>query len=116
MSIRNASIEHAISLGNGATITPQLGVYYQTDYDFRGSATGKGGGGPSYCNQEAYSMFRARVTYAPASENWQATLIGSNINGAEYFQVCGASRSGVFDYRHGAPAQWGLEWNYSWDG
>jgi len=83
-------------------------------YDFRGSADGTTSGAPSYCNQPAYSKFRARVTYAPVSENWQASLFGSNINGAEYFQVCGASRSGVFDYRHGAPAQWGLEFNYSW--
>ncbi len=110
----NASIEHTYLLGSGATLTPQLGMYYQSDYDFR-TAVDKSSAN-SYCFQEAYTKFRGRVTYEPADANWQASLYGSNINDQEYFEICGASRSGVFDYRHGAPSMWGLEFSARFGG
>jgi len=108
----NATIEHAFLLANGGTLTPQLGVYYQTDYDFR---TGISETAPdSFCFQEAYAKFRARVTYVPEDGAWQASLFGRNIGDERYFEVCGGARSGAFDYRYGEPDYWGLEFNYSW--
>ena len=108
----NAMIEHAFVLGNGATLTPQLGLYYQSDYDFE---TGIDASGPvSFCHQPSFTKFRTRVTYEPADGNWQASLFGQNINDERYFEICGGSRSGVFDYRYGQPDTWGAEFTYRW--
>ena len=110
----NATIEHAFQLANGASLTPQLGVYYQTEYDFR---TGISETAPdSFCFQDAYAKFRARLTYVPAEENWQASLFGQNIGDETYLEVCGGARSGAFDYRYGEPDYWGLEFTYNWGG
>ena len=110
----NASIEHVFQLPNGASITPTVGMYWQSDYDFvegidRNAAV-------SYCFQPAYAKLRGRVTYLPASANWQASLFGSNINDETYFEICGGARSGVFDYRYGNPQVFGLEFQYFWGG
>ena len=102
----SASVEHAFQLANGATLTPQLGLYYQSEYDFRRS---QDGGADSVCNQDAYSKLRARVTYQPQDDAWQASLYGSNIGDERYFAYCDFSRSGTFDYHWGAPDLWGLE-------
>ena len=108
----NAMVEHAFELGNGATITPQLGLYYQSEYDFV-AALDKSGPN-SLCYQGGYTKLRARLTYQPAEANWQASLFGSNINDERYLEICGTARAGVYDYRWGAPARWGLEFNYTW--
>ena len=105
-------VEHAFELGNGATMTPQLGLYYQSEYDFV-AALDKSGPN-SLCYQGGYTKLRARLTYQPAEANWQASLFGSNINDELYKEICGTARSGVYDYRWGAPARWGLEFNYTW--
>ena len=68
----------------------------------------------SYCFQPAYSKFRGRVTYLPASANWSASLFGSNINDEIYYEICGGARSGVFDYRYGDPQTYGIEFQYFW--
>ncbi len=107
----NAMVEHVFELGNGATLTPQLGVYYQSEYDFQG---GLEPGARSVCYQGGYTKMRARLTYEPVDGAWQASLFGSNINDERYFEICGQARSGVFDYRYGAPSRWGLEFNYRW--
>ena len=107
----NATIEHVFQLGNGAALTPQLGVYWQDDYDFSG---GIDGGPPSFCFQEGFSKVRARVSYDPPEGNWQASLFGANISDERYLEVCGGSRSGAFDYRYGQPDTWGLEFTYDW--
>ena len=108
----NASIEHVFQLPNGATITPTVGMYWQDDYDFE---EGLDRNAPvSYCFQPAYAKFRGRVTYLPESANWQASLFGSNINDEVYYEICGFSRAGVFDYRYGNPQVFGLEFQYFW--
>jgi len=107
----NASIEHAFVLGSGATLTPQLGVYWQDDYDFFEQLVDSP---PSFCNQPSYAKFRARATYVPSSGNWQASLFGNNITDETYFEWCDDGRSGTYAYRYGPPSQWGLEFNYSW--
>ena len=106
-----ATLEHAFQLANGATLTPQLGVYWQDDYDF---SSGIDGGPPSYCFQGGFAKIRTRVTYDPPDATWQASLFGSNISDERYYEVCGGSRSGVYDYRYGQPDTWGLEFTYDW--
>jgi len=109
----NASLEHEFQLGNGGTLTPLLGVYYQADYDFRG-ALDNNGAEKSLCFQEAYSKVRARVTYVPEAGNWQASLFGSNIADERYFDWCGYGRGGSYYSRFGRPSHWGLEFMYNW--
>ena len=105
------SIEHPFVLGNGATLTPHLGMYYQDDFEWRG---GLENDPPSLCFQEAYATFRTRVTYDPPDGNWQASLFGVNIGDKRYFAFCDHARTGVFDYRYGRPATWGLEFVHRW--
>ena len=59
--------------------------------------------------EPAYSKFRARVTYVPAAQNWQASLFGSKITDERYREWCGNGRSGTFYSRFGRPDTWGLE-------
>jgi len=109
----NATVEHEFQLGNGATLRPQLGMYYQSEYDWIG---GLGPDSPnSFCFQPGYSKFRARLTYAPSAGNWEASLFGQNIFDERYYERCNASRrSGVHDYRYGRPETWGAEFVYRW--
>jgi iron complex outermembrane receptor protein len=107
----NASIEHVFELASGATITPRLGMYFQTEYDY---VTGIDPSTDSICMQDAYLKLRGRVTYLPADGNWQASLYGSNLTDEVYFEICGKGRSGVMDYRYGDPKTVGLEFQYFW--
>ena len=110
----NATVEHVFQLGNGASITPQLGMYWADDYDFAGGLDSTVGQ-RSRCFTPAYAKFRARVTYQPADAPWQASLFGSNINDERYNEWCQASgRSGTYYNRFGRPDTWGLEFNYRW--
>ena len=109
----NATVEHAFQLGNGASLTPMLGMYWQDDYDFEGgldTTTNE----RSLCFTPAYAKFRARATYAPAEGNWTAALFGQNITDERYNEWCTEGRSGAFYYRYGRPDTWGLEFNYRW--
>jgi len=107
----NASLEHVFELASGATITPRLGMYFQTEYDY---VTGIEATTDSICMQDAYLKLRGRVTYLPADGNWQASLYGSNLTDEVYFEICGKGRAGVMDYRYGDPKTVGLEFQYFW--
>jgi iron complex outermembrane receptor protein len=109
----NATIEHAFQLGNGATLTPQLGVYWQDDYDFVG-ALDASMNERSVCFTPAYAKLRTRITYVPAVGNWQASLFGKNINDERYNEWCDEGRSGTYLIRYGRPDTWGLEFTYRW--
>ena len=106
----NATVEHAFQLTNGASLTPMLGLYYQSEYDFTQNLVDSP---PSKCYQPGYSKLRARLSYDDPSENWQASIYGYNITDKRYFEWCGNSRSGTFARRWGAPAEWGVEFNYT---
>jgi len=111
----NATIEHAFQIGNGATLTPQLGMYWQDSYNFEGSLDSDSAtAGEGVCKQPSYTKFRARATYVPASGNWQASLYGQNITDERYMEWCAEGRSGTFYSRYGRPSTWGLEFNYRW--
>jgi outer membrane receptor protein involved in Fe transport len=109
----NATVEHQFQLGNGATLTPQLGMYYQTGYDWVGAL--QENSPHSFCYQPAYSKFRTRITYAPSDQRWQASLYGQNITDERYLERCNdGRRSGAHDYRYGRPVTWGAEFEYRW--
>jgi len=108
----SATVEHEFQLGNGATLSPQLGMYYQSDYEWEGGLTE--GAPDSFCHQDAYARFRTRLTYTPPDGNWEAALFGYNITDKRYWTGCGGGRSGVFDYYWGRPETWGLEFSARW--
>src|SRR5690606_34582862 len=105
-----ASVEHAFTLANGATITPQIGIYAQDDYRWMNSFPGDTTGLPSdqvpdgfplqFCDQDAYTKTRLRVTYEPAEGNWQAAVFGYNITDEEILAGCGATRTGTYRWYH----------------
>ena len=107
------SVEHTFLLGNGASLTPNLSVYWQDDYDF---TAGLVDSPPSKCNQEAYALVRARVNFQPPSSAWEASLFGSNVTDERYFSFCNVGRAGVYDYTYGAPDRWGLEFQMNFGG
>jgi iron complex outermembrane receptor protein len=103
-----ASVEHAFQLANGATFTPQLGVYMQDEYFWYDPTSGDPGR-IEFCRQDSYAKWRLRATYEPADANWQASLFGYNITDEEILSGCDDARSGLMDYYHLAPAIWGAE-------
>jgi len=102
----NASIGHTFQLANGAALTPQLGMYMQGEYEWEPNTLLTD---TTPCFQDSYERFRARVTYAPAEGNWEASLFGENIGDERYYTFCEAGRSGANIAAYGRPDWWGLE-------
>jgi outer membrane receptor protein involved in Fe transport len=111
-----ASIEHAFTLGNGARLIPQLGLYSQADYEWLQSY---GIGLPSltldqesaYCHQDGYSKWRTRLSYESAQGNWRASLYGDNVTDERILEDCEVSRSGTYRFGYGPPEWWGVEFS-----
>jgi len=103
-----ASVEHAFLLGNGATLTPQLGLYMQPDFEWR---SGRSVNDPDHpiCHQPSYEKFRLRASYVPQSGNWQAAIFGYNLTDEEILFRCAPIRSGSYGAFYEAPSQWGAE-------
>ena len=109
----NWRVEHAFSLANGAILTPMVGGYWQSEYDWDAELVTDA---PSICNQDSYSKLRARLTYEPAAGNWEASLFGNNINDEDILTGCSGTGggTGVMQRQLAPPAAWGLEFNYRW--
>ena len=109
------SVEHAFLLGNGATLTPQIGVYMQPDFEWR-SGIDVGGAHHPICHNDGYSKVRGRVSYVPQQGNWQAALFGYNITDERILFKCGPGRSGSYKSFYEAPATWGAEFTMRFGG
>lgn len=108
------SVEHAFLLGNGATLTPQIGMYAQEDFEWR-SGLIEGERSP-ICHQDSYEKWRVRASYVPQSGNWQAAVFGYNITDEEILYRCAPTRSGGFGAFYEAPSQWGAEFTMRFGG
>jgi iron complex outermembrane receptor protein len=109
-----ASVEHAFLLSNGATITPQLGLYMQDEMEWwPGLAAGEQS---PMCHQDEVSKWRFRAAYDPPGGNWQAALYGYNITDEEIMFRCQENRHGVYTRFFEAPAQWGAEFTMRFGG
>jgi len=109
-----ASIEHAFILGNGATVTPQLGLYSQASMEWwPGLAEGEKS---PMCHQDQLNKWRLRVAYDPPEGNWQAALFGYNITDEEILFRCQENRHGVYTRFYERPAAWGAEFTYRFGG
>jgi iron complex outermembrane receptor protein len=104
-----ASVEHAFSFGNGATLTPTLGVYVQDGYEWMGGL--EEGAPESVCYQDGYAKWRTRLTYEPANG---PALFGNNITDERIFEGCGEGRSGLLNYYYAAPEMYGVEFTARW--
>jgi len=107
-----ATVEHAFSLASGATLTPQLSVYTQAEYEWlteNGDGTVPEGYQSQLCHQDSYSKLRARLTYEPEDRGWMVAVWGNNITDEEILLGCGATRTGTYRWYHQPPAQWGAE-------
>jgi len=110
----NASLEHTFQLRNGGTLTPMLGMYWQSEYDYQPP------GDPftpdrhqGYCKQDSYSKWRARLTYEAPGGNYGVSLYGLNITDEEIIANCNYSW-GIAIKTLQPPALWGIEFNGRW--
>jgi|GEM_PF-1323678 len=110
-----ASVEHAFLLTNGATLTPQLGVYAQPDFEWR-SGIDVGEADHPICHQPSYQKWRLRASYVPADSNWQASIFGYNLTDEEILFRCAPIRSGSYGAFYEAPSQWGAEFTMRFGG
>jgi len=111
----NASIGHTFVLGNGASLTPILGVYAQGEYEWEPDISKDAP--PTPCFQDSYTRFRGRVTYVPAAGNWDLSVFGDNIADERYLTFCeGGNGFGGKITAYGRPDWWGAEFTYRWGG
>ena len=110
-----ASVEHAFLLTNGATLTPQIGVYAQPDFEWR-SGIDVGEADHPICHQPSYEKWRLRASYVPAEGNWQASIFGYNLTDEEILFRCAPIRSGSYGAFYEAPSQWGAEFTMRFGG
>ena len=109
----NWRLEHTFTLSNGATVTPMLGAYWQSEYEWVQGLSRDAP--PSFCFEGDYSKWRTRVMYEPASANYRLTVYGNNINDELIYENCIDFR-GIYRYRHAQPAAWGVEFSARWGG
>jgi iron complex outermembrane receptor protein len=105
-----ATLEHAINLANGATLTPQVSMYSQAGMEYKsGIDEGQQSSATSECYQDSLAKFRVRATYLPAGANWKASLWGNNVTDESVMFECTGTRSGGMRYMYEAPAMWGAD-------
>jgi len=109
----NASLEHTFQLGNGARLTPMLGVYWQSDYDWRPPGTPGRDPHDGACKQDSYSKFRARLKYELPGGSSAISLFGRNIGDEFILANCGYS-FGLNVKTWEPPVYWGLEFTTRW--
>jgi len=107
----NWKIEHSFALGNGATLTPMLGAYWQSEYEWLDEL--ERNSPPSFCFQGDYAKWRTRLTYEPAAGNYRIALYGNNPDDELIYERCVETR-GLYIYRYAQPSSWGLEFTARW--
>lgn len=65
-----------IQVGNGATLTPAIDLYYSSEYQTNDIDY-------SFGKQDAYTTVDLRLTYAPEDKSWYAEAFGSNVTDEE---------------------------------
>jgi len=109
----NASVQHVFDLANGATLTPMLGVYWDSRDPIFGPLEGPGRVF-EFCQRDRdYSKWRARLTYASPLRNYEISLFGNNVTDERIYETCGQGR-GVYEYRYERPEYWGVEFSTRW--
>jgi len=109
----NASLRHDFNLPNGASLTPMLGVYWESFEPTLGP-TDVPGLAFEFCKRvNDYAKWRARLTYEPPNRGYQVSLFGNNITDELIYTRCGRGR-GAYEYTYERPASWGVEFSARW--
>jgi len=109
----NWKIEHRFTLANGAALTPMLGAYWQSEYEWLEGLDRDSP--PSFCFQGDYAKWRTRLTYEAAAGDYQVSLYGNNVSDELIYEHCRVF-NGLYLYRHAQPASWGVEFSALWGG
>ncbi len=112
----NFAVDHQFQLGGGATLTPRLSAYWQSDFDWGLNGTNLEIGDPdTSCMQDSYTKFNGRITYAPANADWNLALYGGNLTDERILETCDTARS-VWRTRLERPRNFGLEFTMNFGG
>ena len=112
----NFAVDHQFQLGGGATLTPRLSAYWQSDLDFGLNGNPQENGSPdTSCMQDSYTKFNGRITYAPANADWNLALYGGNLTDERILETCDNARS-VWRTRLERPRNFGLEFTMNFGG
>jgi len=109
----NWRVEHTFTLSSGATLTPMLGAYWQTEYEWLEGL--ERNSPPSFCHEGSYAKWRMRLSYEPPAHNFRVTLYGDNITDERIYEYCNQA-AGLYLYRYERPATWGVEFSARWGG
>lgn len=104
----NANVEYTFPFANGSTLTPHIGLYYQSSFEHEAGLNRDTP--PSACFQKAYTKWNARATWVGADDGYQFAVFGNNLGSKDIFEFCDvhAGRGATFQ-RLEMPASWGLE-------
>ena len=106
----NLAVEHQIQLSDGATITPRLSAYWQSEFSYGLNNLGieVGDDTKSSCTQDSYVKLNGRVTYRPADGDWNLALTGGNLTDERILDTCDTNRN-VWRVRYERPRFFGAE-------
>lgn len=104
----NLAVEHEIQMGNGATLTPRVGMYWQSGFEWATTGSWAKSDPHSACYQDSYAKFDGRVTYRPSQGNWHVAAYGGNLSDERIIDYCFSTRS-VWDWRLQRPRWFGVE-------
>ena len=105
----NLAVDHQFELSTGATLTPRLSAYWQSDFDWGLNGYDVEEGSPATsCNQESYTKLNGRFTYTSADGGWNLAAYGENLTDERILETCDFARS-VWRTRLERPRNFGVE-------
>jgi iron complex outermembrane receptor protein len=100
----SVGVQYAISLGNGATITPRTDWFYQGDMTFPSALTVAANDSQI---EDAHWWGNVRLTYETADRDWSASLVVTNVADEFFYE----NRTTASNYKAGVPTrprEWGI--------
>lgn len=104
----NAYLEHTFELGNRGTVTPRIGAYYQSSFEYETDLTRTSPA--SACFQDGYAKLNARMTWRDSRDTWQLAFFGDNLSKKDIFEFCDVhpGRGATF-FQLEPGRRWGVE-------
>jgi iron complex outermembrane receptor protein len=106
----NIAVEHEFQFANGGTLTPRLGMYWQSEFEWATTGSWRESDPHSACFQDSYTKFDGRLTYRPSQGDWQVAAFGGNLTDERIINYCASTRS-VWNWRLERPRWFGLEFS-----
>ncbi|MBL4826430.1 MAG: TonB-dependent receptor [Spongiibacteraceae bacterium] len=108
----NLTVIHDFFLDGGASISAQVGAYWQTEYNFAAGTSGAEHPGNDVCEQSSYTTFRARASFTPADDNFEVAIFGKNLTDKRTLTSCDQFRQGTYSVTYSEPRRLGVEFTY----